>query len=66
MYGFTESFNISVSAALVFYELVNRLRRSDIDWRLSEAEKLDLRLDWLKKSVKHSGLLIKRFMENQV
>ncbi len=62
MYGFTESFNISVSAAIVFYELVNRLRCSSIAWGLSEEEKQDLRLEWLKQSVKHSGLLIKRFM----
>jgi tRNA (guanosine-2'-O-)-methyltransferase len=66
MCGFTESFNISVSAALVFYELAGRLRRSGLDWRLSEEEKQDLRLEWLKQSVKHSGLLIKRFMAEHV
>ncbi|MFP4193430.1 MAG: TrmH family RNA methyltransferase [Desulfobacterales bacterium] len=61
MYGFTESFNISVSAALVFYELVQQLKRSNIDWRLSEEEKQELRLQWLRQSVKRSDLLVKRF-----
>jgi len=63
MYGFTESFNISVSAALVFYELVRRLRASKINWGLAEEEKQDLRLEWLKQSVRHSDLLIARFMK---
>lgn len=62
MYGFTESFNISVSAALVFYELVRRLHASGLDWRLTEEEKQDLRLEWLRQSVRHSDLLIARFM----
>jgi tRNA C32,U32 (ribose-2'-O)-methylase TrmJ len=34
MYGFTESFNISVSAALSLYHLTEKLRRSDIHWHL--------------------------------
>ncbi|MFP4572779.1 MAG: TrmH family RNA methyltransferase [Desulfobacterales bacterium] len=62
MYGFTESFNISVSAALVFYELVQRLKGSNLDWQLSEEEKQELRLQWLKQSVKRSDLLVKRFL----
>lgn len=65
MYGFTESFNISVSAGIVFYELVNRLRRSDLKWRLTEEEKQDLRLQWLKQSVKHSDSLIRRFVSRR-
>ncbi|MFP3981476.1 MAG: TrmH family RNA methyltransferase [Desulfobacterales bacterium] len=65
MYGFTESFNISVSAAIILYELSRKLRQSSIDWHLSAAEKTDLRLEWLKQSVRHSDLLIRRyFREN--
>lgn len=47
MYGFTESFNISVAAAISLYELTKRLRASSIDWRLTEEELLDLQLEWL-------------------
>lgn len=60
--GFTESFNVSVSAALVMHPLAQKLRESPaIPWRLSEAEKQILRLEWLKQSVRHSDLLIRRF-----
>ncbi len=31
MYGFTESYNISVSAALCLFTLTQRLRKSNID-----------------------------------
>lgn len=50
MYGFTESFNISVSAGIALYELNRRLRTSNLPWELSEEEVLDLQLEWLGKS----------------
>ena len=52
MYGFTESYNISVSAALLLYSLTNRLHASnDIDWHLTEEEKNELRLLWTRRSL---------------
>lgn len=54
MYGFAESFNISVSAALCLYETTTRLRRSGLPYGLSEAEKQALRLQWLRRSVRKS------------
>ena len=38
MYGFTESFNISVSAAIILHDLTLKLRQSEINWHLSETE----------------------------
>jgi len=52
MYGFTESYNISVSAALVLHDVVNRLKKSDVNWPLSEEELMDKRIDWAVKSLK--------------
>ena len=52
MVGFTESLNISVSAAIILQHLTTKLKASDIDWRLTEEEKLERRLDWTKKSIK--------------
>ena len=52
MYGFTESYNISVSAALVLHDVVNRLKKSEVDWSLSEEELMDKRIDWAVKSLK--------------
>ena len=68
MVGFSESFNISVGAALCFYELSKRLRNGDsnINWELSDSEKLDLQLEWLKKSVRASDQLVAKFLsENE-
>jgi tRNA (guanosine-2'-O-)-methyltransferase len=52
MVGFTESLNISVSAAIIIQNLTNRLRSSDIAWQLKEEEIMEKRLDWAKKSIK--------------
>ncbi len=65
MYGFTESFNISVSASLVLNHLASALRCSDVDWELTETEKLDLKLEWYLKSVKSGEKMINRFKKTQ-
>lgn len=61
MYGFTESFNISVSAALSMYELTSRLRKSNIQYQLTEEEKEDILLEWMKSSIKRCDLIIKDY-----
>jgi len=61
MVGFTESLNISVSAAIILHALTNDLRRTEIDWGLTEEEKLEKRLDWTKKSVKSLNDVLARF-----
>ena len=61
MYGFTESFNISVSAAIILHHLSEQLRKSDLDWRLTKKENVEIKLRWLKNTVKHSELLEKDF-----
>lgn len=62
MHGFTESFNISVSAALVLQQAIQKLHQSNIHWQLSPDEKIDLNLDWLKKTVKSAESLEKKFL----
>jgi tRNA (guanosine-2'-O-)-methyltransferase len=52
MVGFTESLNISVSAAIIIQNLMHRLRNSDINWQLSEDEILHKRLQWARSSIK--------------
>jgi tRNA (guanosine-2'-O-)-methyltransferase len=61
MFGFTESFNISVSAALSMYELTSRLRKSNIEYKLKEEEKDEILLDWMKSSIKRCDLIIKDY-----
>jgi tRNA (guanosine-2'-O-)-methyltransferase len=65
MYGFTESFNISVSAAVILHHLTYKLRNSDIDWQLEEDESDELLLNWIRSSIKKSKLLEKRFYEEK-
>jgi len=52
MVGFTESLNISVSAAIILQHLTEKLRKSDIDWQMSEEFILAKRLEWARKSIK--------------
>jgi tRNA (guanosine-2'-O-)-methyltransferase len=52
MVGFTESLNISVSAAIILQDITTRLRQSKLDWKLTEEEMLVKRLEWAKNSIK--------------
>ncbi|MCH2234138.1 MAG: RNA methyltransferase [Crocinitomicaceae bacterium] len=61
MYGFTESFNISVSAALSLFSVTERIRKSDVNWQLSEAEQISLKIEWAKRTLKSAKELEKRF-----
>lgn len=61
MLGFTESLNISVSAALILYEMTQKLRKSEVSWALSEEEKQEKRLDWTKKSIKSIAAILERY-----
>ena len=61
MYGFTESYNISVAVALTLQHLTNQLRKSELNWQLSQNEKNKILEDWLKKSIKSSEMLEKKF-----
>lgn len=64
MVGFTESLNISVSAAIIIQNLTNRLRNSTIDWHLSEEEFLEKRLAWAKNSIKDIKRIEQRYFQD--
>ncbi|AXT59038.1 TrmH family RNA methyltransferase [Aquimarina sp. AD10] len=63
MVGFTESLNISVSAAIVLQHVTSLLRKSEINWQLSDAEKLQKRMEWTKKIIKSHEQIIARYHE---
>lgn len=63
MVGFTESLNISVSAAITLQNLTNRLRKSDVKWQLSEEEILVKRLQWAKNTIKDIKRIEARYYE---
>lgn len=64
MYGFSESFNISVSTALCLQSICDRIRCSNYPWQLTPLEKQALRLQWYRKSCKHSQQLEARFWKD--
>ena len=51
MYGFTESFNISVSAAILLSALRKRLNDSSFIWKLSEEDQITLKTEWCIKNL---------------
>ena len=63
MVGFTESFNISVSAAISMYQLMNRIKKSDSKWQLTDSEQIDLKLEWYKRSIKSIDKHLEHFKE---
>jgi tRNA (guanosine-2'-O-)-methyltransferase len=64
MVGFTESLNVSVSAAVILHHLTQKLRNnSSIEWHLPETERKALLLDWLRNTIKRVDLLEKKFKE---
>lgn len=63
MLGFTESFNISVAAAMSIHFLRQKLVSQNISWELSDEEHDELLFSWLNKAVKRPDLIIDRFLE---
>ncbi|MGY8915555.1 MAG: TrmH family RNA methyltransferase [Flavobacteriales bacterium] len=61
MVGFTESLNISVSAAIILQKLTSNLRTMELPWQLSENEKKEKMLDWTKKSIKSIDEILERY-----
>ncbi len=66
MYGFVESLNISVCAAIALQSLTHKLRQSNIDWKLTEDQQLSILNRWVKYSVKDSqNILDKIYYKNK-
>ncbi len=66
MYGFTESFNISVCAALSLFYLTERMRANpSIQWQLSPLEQITLKLYWSMQVIHDGRNVIDHLMQNQ-
>lgn len=63
MVGFTESLNISVSAAIVIQDLTSRLRQSEIAWSLTPEERLYYRMQWTQNSIKDVTRIMERYSQ---
>ncbi|WP_107038025.1 TrmH family RNA methyltransferase [Brumimicrobium mesophilum] len=63
MVGFTESFNISVSAALTINTIRTRLeKQNEFNWKLSKKEQTELKIEWCKKIIKNPNGVVKDFL----
>ena len=65
MHGFTESYNISVAVAITLYTVMQRLRQSDVEWRLPQHELDALKLAWARKTVQSAIALEARFDQEE-
>lgn len=65
MVGFTESLNISVAAAIILENLTTKLRKSDIDWKLTDTEIQDLYQEWIEKSIKNVDKITNHYLQSQ-
>jgi tRNA (guanosine-2'-O-)-methyltransferase len=61
MFGFVQSLNVSVAAALCLYPLTLRLRQSTMEWGLSQEEREELTLDWTRLSVSNVEQIERRY-----
>lgn len=66
MYGFTESYNISVSAAICLFHLSEKLRQSTIAWQINEIEQLDVLLQWIKNSIRECDKIIQKYLSQKI
>lgn len=63
MYGFTESFNISVAAGISLFTLAEKIRSSK-QWKIPEEEQIDILLNWAHQSIKRSKELEIQFLKD--
>ena len=63
MYGFTESYNISVSVAILLTTIRQRLESSDFYWKLTSEEQIILKNKWCKKILNGGESMEKLFRE---
>lgn len=65
MHGFTESLNISVSAAITLQHLAHRIRKENVNWQLSEQEHAELLNHWTRLCLKDPEGLERMFFQKK-
>ena len=62
MYGFTESFNVSVSVSLCLQHLTYKLRKIGFNWKMNVEEQEGVMLQWLRNSIKASAQIEEEYL----
>lgn len=65
MYGFTQSYNLSVCAALSLHTLTTRLRQSGINWELNGQNKREVLLTWFQRCINHWEAVAQNYLNNR-
>ena len=66
MFGFVESYNLSVSAAICLHSLRTKLMHlPKSEWQLSQHECLKLKKDWMIKSIQQGKLVWQRYLKTK-
>ena len=63
MDGFNESYNISVSCAIIMNQIISQAKEKNKLTYLNKKEMDDLRLEWYIKSIRNSSKVIKNLMK---
>ena len=63
MYGFTQSFNVSVAAAICCYDLKQKLLNSSVDYKLNEEKRLEMMIRWAVKSIPSGEKILEKFVK---
>lgn len=61
MVGFTESLNISVSVAIILQYVTTQLRQSQVAWQLSEHEKTEIKMRWIKNTIHSYDKIVEHY-----
>lgn len=61
MFGFTESYNISVSVAISLFYFIHETKKQNSNWKLSEFEQKEMLQKWTKQSIKKCDLIVQEF-----
>lgn len=64
MYGFTQSFNVSVAAAICCYDLKQKLIQNGIDHKLCPEMQLPLKIRWAINSIRSGEEIYRQFLES--
>ena len=65
MYGFTESYNVSVSVAMSVFSLRSRLEKEQFNWKLSEEEQVDIQIKWCELII-NNGSKVREEIERRL
>lgn len=64
MYGFTQSFNVSVAAAICMYEFKQKLINSDLNYFLNEEKRIKLMIRWAIKSIRSGEEIYQKILKD--